>query len=130
MQIYQFDFGQIMVSKEDYIVIGRMASGAVVEEDAVYKINDLANSIYKGRPWIYISDRVSSYSVDPMLYQKEFNVEENMAGFIVVAHRPLTMKVAEFESTFKNKKYEFVVCSSLYEATIIARKMLDQFRTE
>lgn len=126
MQIYQFDFGELTVSDEDHIVIGKMADGTVVDETAVCRMNELANSIYKGKPWIYISDREFSYSLDPMLYQKELKVEENMVGFIVVAHRPLTRKVAEFESTFKNKKYAFVVCSSLSEATDIARKMLSQ----
>jgi len=129
MQAFEFDFGQLIVLKEDHIVIGRMAKETVVNEDIVCKINDLANSIYMGEPWIYISDRVSSYSVDPMLYQKVFDIKENMAGFIVVAYRPMTKKVAEIENSFKSKKYEFVVCSSLSEATNEARKRLAQFRS-
>jgi len=128
MQTFQFDFGQLILLKEDNIVIGRMVGGVVLDEGPVCKINELANSIYMGKPWVYISDRESSYSVDPILYQKEFNVEENMVGFIVVAYRPLTRKVAEIERTFKSKKYEFVICNSLSEATNEARKILDQFR--
>jgi len=128
MQTFQFDFGQLILLKEDNIVIGRMLSGINLDEGSVYKIHELAHSIYRGNPWVYISDRESSYSVDPMLYQKVFNVEESMVGFIVVAHRPLTQKVAEIERAFTSKKYVFVVCNSLSEATDEARKTLDEFR--
>ena len=125
----QFEFGQLVTLKDENIAIGTMAEGKMIDKNVVFRIIEIANSSFKGKHWVYISNRESSYTLDPMAHQVASDFSEDMVAFIVVTYRPLTKKIAEIEKNFKGPNYLFIVCESLCEATQKARNILAQFQT-
>ncbi len=66
---------------------------------------DIAKTHYNGKPFVYITHRKHSYSVDPSIYLKTSKID-NLCGFAVVAEVPVSMANAQIEKLFLNKPFE------------------------
>lgn len=109
----QFEFGQLVTLKDENIIIGTMAEGKMIGKNDVFKIIEITESSFIVKEWVYISNRETSYSIDPMAHQVVSDFADNMVAFIVVTYRPLTKKIVEIEKKFKGQNYLFIVCESL-----------------
>ncbi|MCG2418370.1 hypothetical protein K8089_04990 [Aequorivita sp. F47161] len=67
------------------------------------------------KPWVYISNRVQSYSVKPTDY-KYLNRVPTLKAMVVVAYSEIARSNAELESKFCKKP--FAVFETLYEAVL------------
>lgn len=70
-------------------------------------------NIYGATPWIYISNRVNSYSVVPTDY-KYLNKVPTLKGLVIVSQEKSKMNNAHLEKEFFKKP--FIIVSSLAEA--------------
>lgn len=76
-------------------------------------LEEIAETYFKGKRFVYITHRLNSYSVDPATYFETCKIE-NLAGFAVVATVPLARQNAEVEKLFI--KIPFKIFVDLNEA--------------
>ena len=82
---------------------------------------DIANDYFRDRPFVYITHRKHSYSVDPAIYLQTSKIE-NLVGFAVVAEVLLSKGNAEIERLFLDKPFE--IFESLEDAKIWAKNII------
>lgn len=75
------------------------------------------------KPFIYITNRINSYSVDPNIYPRTTEVK-NLAGFAVVSKAHMAKVNAQIEQMFFGKPFE--IFSEMEEAIAWAKKILKQ----
>ena len=86
-------------------VISRINEGFHLTPDKNRVLEDIANDYFKDKPFVYITHRINSYSVDPSIYLQTSKVK-NLAGMAVVAEAPLSKGNAEVEKLFLKKPFE------------------------
>ena len=86
-------------------VISRINEGFHLTPDKNRILEDIANDYFKDKPFVYITHRINSYSVDPSIYLQTSKVK-NLAGMAVVAEAPLSKGNAEVEKLFLKKPFE------------------------
>ena len=105
MKIEEHDFGKLIVG--DRFVIGEMKEGSDIHLDTVTRIIDIANSHFKGERWAYISNRIHSYSLQPLVYRQAFEFEKNMVAFAVVTNQDPKLVMAEMEKKIVEERFNF-----------------------
>ncbi|WP_203296333.1 hypothetical protein [Luteirhabdus pelagi] len=73
------------------------------------------------KPWVYVSHRVSSYSVKPTDY-KYLNKIPNLKGICLAVHTDTQAQNAKLEEAFVEKP--FLVANSLHDAIVWAEEIL------
>lgn len=72
------------------------------------KYNDLllmaSEQYYKNKPFVYISNRVNSYSVNPKIHL-EMSKIPNLIGFAVISNEPLQKLQARLEQSMFEKDF-------------------------
>ncbi len=86
-------------------VISRINEGFHLTPDKNKVLEDIAKDYFNNRPFVYITHRKYSYSVDPSIYLQTSKVK-NLVGFAVVAEAPLSKGNAEIEKLFLDKPFE------------------------
>ena len=89
---------------ENYL-IAVMDEGEHISPDRNQVLVELAETYYNKRPFVYITLRKHSYSVDPSIYFETAKIN-NLAGFAVVAEVPTSKANAEIERLFLDKPFE------------------------
>jgi len=89
---------------ETYLIVV-MDAGEHISPDRNDVLVEIANIYYKDRPFVYITYRKHSYSVDPSIYIETSKIK-NLSGFAVVAEVPTSKANAEIERLFLNKPFE------------------------
>jgi hypothetical protein len=82
---------------------------------------DAANDFYGIKPFVYITHRKYSYSVDPIVFIKTAKMK-SLLGVAVVADVPVSKGNAEIEKLFYNKPYE--IFSVLEDAIEWAKQLV------
>lgn len=119
MKTLNYDFCEIKVY-DNYLV-------AVVNKDIHLTpdknqiLVDITNTYFANKPFVYITHRKNSYSVDPTIYIKTSKIK-NLAGFAVVAEVPLSKGNAEIEKLFLKKPFE--IFNNIKEATEWAKQII------
>lgn len=85
-------------------------------------LEEVARIYFKDEPFIYITHRKNSYSVNPVIYKKTSQIK-NLLGFAVVADVPLAKGNTEIEKLFLNKPFE--IFQSLDNAISWAKSILN-----
>ncbi len=106
-----FYFGEVFLS--EHYMVAVMNEGMTVTLEVHGELVALAESVFDGRPFGYITHRINSYSVDPKVYLETSKIE-NLVGFAVVTNKPISESNTEIEQLFLNKPIE--VFKSLDEA--------------
>ncbi len=98
---FDFSFCKVEIHK-DYILTV-MTEGITV----LPKYNNLlvmaADQYYKNKPFVYISNRVNSYSVDPSIHI-EMSKIPNLVGFAVISDNPIQKMQTELEQSLFTKE--------------------------
>lgn len=93
-----------MVFFENY-VISTINEGEVVSQEKSNLQTQVLMDHFKDRPFVYITHRINSYSVDPTIYF-ETSKFSALAGFVVVSKEKPGIKNAIYEKAFLNKPFE------------------------
>ncbi|MBT8278696.1 MAG: hypothetical protein KJO41_06820 [Bacteroidia bacterium] len=96
-------FGKVEVY--DYYMIVTMNAGIHISPEHNNILEDLVLTYYYDKPFVYLTHRKNSYSVDPVIYFETDKIE-NMVGFGVIAEVPVSGGNAEIEKLFLNKPFK------------------------
>ena len=117
--IRHYDLGFAEVFIYEFYLLVQVKEGYAVEINDIDFLHALIDKYFKDRKFIYISNRVNSYSVNPLIYPKVAAIE-NLVGMAVVADTDIKIKTAIFEKSFSSKPFQ--ICSTLDEAIIWSSK--------
>jgi hypothetical protein len=120
LKTLKFAFGSIEIHEN--FVISYINEGFHLTPDKNNVLEDIANEYFYDKPFVYITHRKFSYSVDPSIYLKTSEIF-NLVGFAVVAEVPLSKGNAEVEKLFLNKPFE--IFNSLEDAKYWANSILN-----
>ena len=110
----KLDFGSAYVHEN--ILIAKLDEGILFDVESNQNLLDLGAEIFHGKNYGYISHRVNSYAVDPMVYFESANVS-NLKAIAVVSDNEITRRNAdEVEKKFYKDNNCFGVFQTLEEA--------------
>ena len=118
-----FDF--CILKFYDNYVISIINEGVVVSQAISDKISKAAINYYQGKPFVYITHRMHSYSVDPNIY-KDVSKIKNLAGFVVVSDSKTSIKSALLENIFLNKPFQ--IFSNLEDGILWANNVREMHK--
>ncbi len=99
----------------DNIQIAELNEGILFDVPHNQEILDLARKQFKSQPYGYISNRVNSYSVNPMIHLESANVS-NLMAIAVVSKNPVVKQNCIIEKQFFRHSSSFEVFETLDEA--------------
>jgi hypothetical protein len=108
-------------------IINQVKEGVLVESHHNDILNTIIHHYFRNREMVYISNRVNSYTVNPLIY----NETEKIPNLIAIAMIPETdtmRKNAEYERTFFDKPYE--IFETLGEAIFWAHQLVAEYRSQ
>ena len=115
-----YNFCTIKVYDSYLIVV--MNQGEHITPDQNQVLVDIAKNHYSNKPFVYITHRKYSYSVDPSIYIETSKIS-NLIGFAVVAEVPLSMGNAQIEKLFYKKSFE--VFTDIEDAVSWAKQLIE-----
>lgn len=117
---YNLSFCDIEIY-EDF-VINTMKEGitAVPNYHSLLKI--AVNQFFANKPFVYISNRINSYAIDPEILTKMCGIE-NLVGFGVVSDAPQQKMQVQLEEMFFKK--EIHLFSKMNDALIWKSKVIE-----
>lgn len=105
----------------DDFLIAQIKEGQHVDKLFFKELKKLIKTYFDKKPFVYISNRVHSYSVDALLYKEIFKVSE-IIGIGIIATNSLVNKNAQFEKQFFKKPFK--TFTSLSEACIWVNELI------
>jgi len=94
-------------------MITTINEGVHVDKEQNEALIKIAENYYSNQPFVYISHRVNSYSVNPNVYPRTSKTK-NLAGLAVVTHDFKAKRNAQIEKLFLHKPFE--IFATLTEA--------------
>lgn len=98
-----FEFGEIRVFNNFVVVV--MKEGITVKPEHNDDLVSISKEYFKNKPFGYITYRINSYAVDPMVYLKTSNIK-NLVAFAVVCEDGLKTSNMEVEKMFLKKPFK------------------------
>lgn len=95
-----FEFGEIRIFKKFVIVV--MKEGITVQPEHNESLVNISEKYFKNNLFGYITYRINSYSVNPLIYLKTSEIE-NLVAFAVVCSDGLKASNIEVEKIFLKK---------------------------
>lgn len=89
---------------DNYLIV-EANEGVTVTIESNKILEDIADTYYTSKEFVYITHRVNSYAVDPAVYTKTSQIK-NLVGFAVVASNYIALSNAEIEKIFLKKPFE------------------------
>lgn len=121
-RVLKFDF--CLITLYDSYLINNINEGVNLLPRHNEVLVDLATSHFQERPFVYITHRVNSYSVDPKIYFKTSKIN-NLVGFAVVSDKYKAKSNAEVEKMFFSKPFE--IFGELKDAERWAKEMVANY---
>lgn len=116
MELKHFDLDFGKVSIHENILIAKLDEGILLDLESNQKLLDLGKEIFQDKNYGYISHRVNSYTVDPMVYRESAS-RKNLKAIAVVSDDEMTRRNAnQVEKKFYSDSNCFEVFASLDEA--------------
>ncbi|WP_299891892.1 hypothetical protein [uncultured Lacinutrix sp.] len=116
---YDLSFSEIFIF-DDYM-INQMREGEEITPNHNYVLRDLVKKHFTNKKIIYISNRVTNYAVNPLVY-KEVEKIPNLVAMIIIANKETSRKNAEYEKGFFNRPFK--ICNNLTEAIMWVDKLI------
>ncbi len=105
----------------DRYVIAVMNEGVNVAKYQNESLIAIITSFFENNPFVYITHRLNSYSVDPNIYKRTSEIE-SLKGFAVVSKNYKAKVNAQIEKRFFLKPFE--IFTSLEKAVEWANKLI------
>lgn len=118
---HNLDYAQLFIF-ENY-VISQINEGIVLRPENNDEMRDIIQNYFIDKKWVYISNRVHDYTVNPVTYLETSKITD-LLGICIVTTSVIGKKTALFESKFYSKK--FMVASNIVEAINWAVEVLDE----
>lgn len=118
----ELDLGFCTISFYEYYMVAVMNEGVNVGKDENEVLIQYAKDYYKNKQFVYITNRINSYSVNPNIYPRTAQVK-SLVGFAVVSKDYKTKANTKIEKMFFNKPYE--VFMNLDDAIKWAEKLVN-----
>lgn len=109
----ELDFGKITFI--DNILIAELNEGILFDVEDNRKLLNLGNKVFKGMPYGYISNRVHSYAVNPMIYLDSSSTI-SLKAIAVVSRDAVCQKNTFLEKQFYKEEDSFEVFDTLETA--------------
>ncbi|WP_299126889.1 hypothetical protein [uncultured Winogradskyella sp.] len=106
-----FDFCDMTIYDKYVVVVIKEGINITPEHNMI--LVNVTDKYFANKPFVYITHRVNSYSVDPKIYFETAKIE-NLKGFAVVSENHQAKVNAQIEKLFFNKPFE--IFSSLEQA--------------
>ena len=108
-----------------HMIVGEVKEGGHVSYENASIAAQLIAETYQGTiPFVYISNRKNSYSMDPVAYKELFGLVPNLIGFGIVAKSKRKRMLSNLERMFVKKPMR--VFGSVEDAMAWAEKLLQQ----
>ena len=102
-KIIQLDFSVLKFF--DCYVISRLKEDVVFDRPQVQELVQVCNDYFGDRHFVYISQRVHNYNVNPTIYLK-LKEAKNLCGIAVVSQKTSALNMASFEKNFAKVPFE------------------------
>ncbi|MGA8854855.1 MAG: hypothetical protein WB492_11825 [Christiangramia sp.] len=110
----ELNFGKVYFHEN--ILIAKLDEGVLFDVESNRKLLQLGTEVFKGKDYGYISHRINSYAVDPMVYMESASTN-NLKAIAVVSENEMTRANAEgVEKKFYKDNNCFGVFHTLEEA--------------
>lgn len=109
----------------DCYIVFEAHEGATVNLESNKYLEDIADTYFANKKFVYITHRINSYAVDPAVYPKAAEIE-NLIGFTVVANHHLALSNAEIEKLFYQNPFEIFTDlekAKTWAESIVKRKL-------
>lgn len=85
-------------------IVSEVNEGIAFSFEKAYQVLELGKAYYGSTtPFVYISNRVNSYSFNPTAHFKTQAMFPNLKGYAVVTYDEMNQEIAVMEQTFLNK---------------------------
>lgn len=86
-------------------VVSWVKENVVLSKKQVFDLIDACSGNYERKNFVYISNRIHNYNVDPIVY---INLDKgkNLAGIAIVSDKTSSLNMAQFEKTFSKIPFE------------------------
>lgn len=102
-EILTFDFCDMTIYDNYILVVIKEGVNVIPKHNDV--LVEVTNTYFVDKPFVYITHRINSYSVDPKVYFKTSKIK-NLKGFAVVSNNFQAKKNAQIEQRFFNKPFK------------------------
>lgn len=123
----ELDCGVIWV--HDRILINEMNEGALLDVETNRKILQIGCDSFGDEFFGYISHRINSYAVNPMVY-RESAEHPQLKAIAVVSENPMVRESARLEQQFYTNKNSFQIFSSMEEAQSWMKEVIGSYSKE
>ena len=118
---YDLDHAEVFVFND--FLIKQVKEGVVVDLEDVGPFKAILDEHFNGKNMAYISNRVTSYSVNPLVYKQAEKIS-NLVAIAIIPGTDKMRKSAEFESQFYNRP--FGIFDNLSEAIKWVHKIIEE----
>ncbi len=120
IQKHEIDIGMFYFYEN--FIVGEVNEGSDLNFESGKKLYELIEIYYKGIiPYVYISNRVNSYSFKPTRLHGSAQKFPNLKGYAIVTYNPVNRKIACLERTFADIPTD--VFDTLEDAVLWSEKM-------
>ncbi|HET8854769.1 MAG TPA: hypothetical protein VFM60_02495 [Salinimicrobium sp.] len=117
----ELDFGILKIY--DNILVSELKEGILFDIESNRKLLEIGAMEFKGRAYGYISNRIFSYAVDPMVYREAADFI-NLKAIAVVTSDPICRSSAMIEKKFFRSKNSFEIFEAFDDARAWINKEL------
>lgn len=89
----------------DEFIINQIREGIVIEPKHNDVLNEIIQKYFSGKNMVYISNRMRSYSVNPLIYNETTKIP-NLLAIALIPKTPTMRISAKYEREFYGKPYE------------------------
>lgn len=120
-EVLNLDFGKVWF--RDNILIAELNEGILFDVESNRQLLDIGRERFREQSYGYISYRINSYAVNPLVYLESANTP-NLKAIAVVSTNEICRNNAVVERQFYNDKNSFEVFSDLEEAILWMNEQL------
>ncbi len=101
----EYEFGSFYFFRN--FIISEIKTGVIIDFEKIKPaFQNVIKHYRRDIPFVYISNRINSYSVVPTSHFQTRDIFPNLMGYAIVSYNPKTDKVAELERSFFDKHLE------------------------
>lgn len=124
---HYYDIGHAEVFVFDDFLIKQIKEGVLIDLKETKQLETILKKHFNKTNLVYISNRVTSYSVNPLVY-KEVEKISNLVAIAIIPNSGKMLQSALYEKKFYNKPFE--IFDTLSEAIIWVSKILKTTKSE
>lgn len=118
-----YDFGHTEIFAFDDFIVNQFKENITVKKQDNDDLKSFIETHYKDKNITYISNRVTSYSVNPLLYMEAEKIA-NLVAIAIISGNKNRRANAEFEGQFYNKPH--AIFDNLTQAIKWGRTIIDK----